>query len=212
MIFGPVPRFTSSPPSIVSGSSSGNLKAPSRSKRNCACWAKREKGSNYGTRIRVEPPHRSSAVGNAVISTSVAQLIDTNVLVYRVDARFPAKQETAADVFEQAVRSGECRIPHQALLEFYAVVTRLLPGLKTSLLTSNEAREEIETLLLTSIILYPVESIIRLALYGSATFGLSWFDAHLWAYAEHFGCSIIYSEDFEHGRYYGSVKVVNPFA
>jgi predicted nucleic acid-binding protein len=147
-----------------------------------------------------------------MISTSVARLIDTNVLVYRVDARFPAKQGTATNVLEETVRSGECRIPHQALLEFYAVVTRPLPGVKTSLLTSNEAREEIETLLLTSIILYPVENVVRLALYASAAFGLSWFDAHLWAYAEHYGCSIIYSEDFEHGRYYGSVKVMNPFA
>jgi predicted nucleic acid-binding protein len=142
----------------------------------------------------------------------VAQLIDTNVLVYRVDARFPAKQETAAIVLEETVRSGECRIPHQALLEFYAVVTRRMPGLKTSLLTSSEARHEIETLLLTSTILYPVENVVRLALYASAAFGLSWFDGHLWAYAEHYGCSVIYSEDFQHLRYYGSVKVINPFA
>jgi predicted nucleic acid-binding protein len=98
------------------------------------------------------------------------------------------------------------------LLEFYAVVTRPLPGVKTSLLTSSEARQEIETLLLTSIILYPVENVVRLALYASAAFGLSWFEAHLWAYAEHYGCSIIYSEGFEHSRYYGSVKVINPFA
>jgi len=38
-------------------------------------------------------------------STSVAQLIDTNVLVYRVDARFPAKQETATNVLEDNERS-----------------------------------------------------------------------------------------------------------
>jgi predicted nucleic acid-binding protein len=141
----------------------------------------------------------------------VARLIDTNVLVYRVDARFPEKQETAANLLEETVRSGECRIPHQALLEFYAAVTRQLPSLKKSLLTSGEAREEIEVLLLTSIVLYPVENVVRLGLYATATFKLNWFDAHLWAYAEHYRCSIIYSEDFEHGRYYGSVRVINPF-
>ena len=106
------------------------------------------------------------------------------------------------------MQSGECRIPHQTLLEFYAVVTRQLPGLKESLLTSGEAREESEVLLLTSIVLYPVENVVRLGLYATATFGLNWFDAHLWAYAEHYRCSIIYSEDFEHGRYYGSIRVV----
>ena len=146
-----------------------------------------------------------------MISTSVAQLIDTNVLVYCVDPRFPQKQKTAAKLLEETVRSGECRIPHQALLEFYAVVTRRLPGVKKSLLTPGEAREEIEVLLLTSIILYPVENVVRLSLYATATFGLNWFDAHLWAYAEHYRCSVIYTEDFEHGRYYGPVKVINPF-
>jgi hypothetical protein len=54
-------------------------------------------------------------------------------------------------------------------------------------------------------------SVAQLALYASAAFGLSCFDARLWAYAERYGCSVIYSEDFEHGRYYGSVKVMNPF-
>jgi predicted nucleic acid-binding protein len=44
-----------------------------------------------------------------------------------------------------------------------------------------------------------------------AAYRLSWFDAHLWAYAERYGVSEILSEDFEHGRRYGTVRVRNPF-
>jgi len=40
---------------------------------------------------------------------------------------------------------------------------------------------------------------------------LSWFDAHRWAYAEHFGISELLSEDCQHDRLYGSVRAVNPF-
>jgi predicted nucleic acid-binding protein len=40
---------------------------------------------------------------------------------------------------------------------------------------------------------------------------VSWFDAHLWAYAEHYACSTLLSEDFQHDRQYGTVRVVNPF-
>jgi predicted nucleic acid-binding protein len=40
---------------------------------------------------------------------------------------------------------------------------------------------------------------------------LSWFDAHLWSYAEHYGLREILSEDFQHNRLYGTVRVVNPF-
>ena len=65
-------------------------------------------------------------------------------------------------------------------------------------------------MLLTFDILYPDATLLRSAIRGMAAYGLSWFDAHLWAYAEHFGCNVLYSEDFPHGRVYGSVRVVNP--
>ena len=60
-------------------------------------------------------------------------------------------------------------------------------------------------------VLYPNAALVRTALQGSAAYQLSWFDAHLWAYAEHYGLEEIVSEDFEHGRLYGSVRVRNPF-
>ena len=90
-------------------------------------------------------------------STSVAQLIDTNVLVYRVDARFPPnrKQRQTSSRIRSALAMS---YPASGIAGILRWVTRPLPGVKTSLLTSNEARQEIETLLLTSIILYPVEN------------------------------------------------------
>jgi predicted nucleic acid-binding protein len=33
----------------------------------------------------------------------------------------------------------------------------------------------------------------------------------MWAHAEELGLGEILSEDFQHGRMYGSVRVVNPF-
>lgn len=60
-------------------------------------------------------------------------------------------------------------------------------------------------------ILYPSEAIVRLALRGSAAYQLPWFDAHLWAFAEHHGLDTLISEDFQHDRRYGSVLVVDPF-
>ena len=34
----------------------------------------------------------------------------------------------------------------------------------------------------------------------------------MWAYADVFGLAEMISEDFQHGRLYGSVRVMNPFA
>ncbi len=137
-------------------------------------------------------------------------LVDTNVLVYRFDPRFPEKQERARLLLEGGTRPGTLSIPHQALVEFIAATTRSHTK-HGSILSPAEAREEAESMLLTFDILYPDASLFRTALRGAAAYGLSWFDSHLWAYAEHHGCSVLYSEDFEHGRLYGSVRIVNPF-
>ena len=46
---------------------------------------------------------------------------------------------------------------------------------------------------------------------GAAAYDLSWFDAHLWAYAEAHGIEELLSEDFQHGRTLDAVTVRNPF-
>lgn len=140
----------------------------------------------------------------------MAALVDTNVLVYRYDPRFPAKQRIATRVLRQGIRADSVRLPHQAVVEFVAAVSRPL-GDGAPLLAAGDARREAEELLAEFTVLYPTEALLRLALRGAAAYQLAWFDAHLWAYAEHYGVEEILSEDFEHGRRYGSVRVRNPF-
>ena len=149
-------------------------------------------------------------VGPGKISTLVAALVDTNILVYRFDPRFPEKQEIATEVLRRGVREDSVRVPHQAIIEFVAAVTRPLVG-DRSLLSSAEARREAEEFLAQFTVLYPNEALLRLAFRGAAAYQLSWFDAHLWAYAEHYGLGELLSEDFQHDRLYGTVRAVNPF-
>lgn len=140
----------------------------------------------------------------------MAYLVDTNILVYRFDSRFPEKQAVARDFLRRGLAQDAIRIPHQALLEFVAAVTRVRAG-DEALLSPEEARRETEELMAQFPILYPNAALVRTALQGAAAYRISWFDAHLWAYAEHYGIDEIVSEDFEHGRLYGSVRIRNPF-
>jgi predicted nucleic acid-binding protein len=141
----------------------------------------------------------------------VAALIDTNILVYRYDPRFPEKQRIAAELLRRGIADDSIRVPHQAVIEFVAVVTRpLLAG--RPLLAPDEARREAEEFLSQFTLLYPTEGVLRLALRATAAYNLNWIDAHLWAYAEHYGLEEIISEDFQHERLYGSVRTINPFA
>jgi predicted nucleic acid-binding protein len=154
--------------------------------------------------------NRQTAVGRERTFTIVAFLVDTNVLVYRFDARYPEKQRIARDVLHLGLRDDSARIPHQALIEFVSAVTRTRAG-SDPLLSADEARHEVEELMMQFPILYPNAAVVRSALLGAAAYKISWFDAQLWAYAEHYGLDEILSEDFEHGRLYGSVRVRNPF-
>ncbi len=141
----------------------------------------------------------------------MAALIDTNVLVYRYDPRFPEKQKIATELLRQGIKDDSVRLAHQTIIEFVAVASRP-PGRKgIPTLTIENARREAEEMLLQFTVLYPNQEILRLALRGAASYDLSWFDAHMWAYAEYYGLSKIYSEDFQHDRIYGSVKMINPF-
>lgn len=137
-------------------------------------------------------------------------LIDTNILVYRFDDRFPDKQAVATQILRRGIAERSVRLPHQALVEFVAATTRRR-GNAQPLLAPTDARREAEEMLAQFEILYPNEPVLRLAIRGAATYQLSWFDANLWAYAEHFGLDVILTEDFEHRRLYGSVTAINPF-
>jgi len=44
-----------------------------------------------------------------------------------------------------------------------------------------------------------------------AAYKFPWYDAHIWAHAEHYGLPELLSEDFYYGRRYGTVRARNPF-
>jgi predicted nucleic acid-binding protein len=140
----------------------------------------------------------------------VASLVDTNILVYRCDPRDPAKRAAARDLLRRGAISGDLRIAHQSLVEFVSSVTRSRAG-TPPLMTREDATRQAELFLAEFPVLYPNERVFRAALHGMATYRLSWFDAHLWAYAEHYCLPEILSEDFEHERIYGTVRTKNPF-
>jgi predicted nucleic acid-binding protein len=142
----------------------------------------------------------------------VASLADTNLLVYSFDARNPVKQRRADEVLRNGLNDDSVVLAHQCIVEFIAAVTRPRAEFGGGpLMPLDDARVKAERLASEYKVLYPNREVLLTALRGTAMYGLSWFDAHLWAYAEIYGVDEILSEDFAHGRHYGRVRVVNPF-
>lgn len=130
---------------------------------------------------------------------------DTNVLVYCVDAREPAKQERARGLVALHSNANEARISTQVLIELYNVLTRKLhiPSAEVCMLVS-------------AYMAWPVvESDLPLV---SAAVGLAAehqvpiFDAMIVEAAHRSGAATLYSEDMQHGRHFGPLTLANPFA
>ena len=124
----------------------------------------------------------------------MASLVDTNILVYRHDPRFPTKQAIARDLLRQGLVDQDLVLPHQAIVEFVAATTRPRADLEGApLLTPGEAGREAEGLLREFPVVYPDRELVVTALRGVASLGLCWLDACLWAYAEVNGLAQILS-------------------
>lgn len=107
-------------------------------------------------------------------------LVDTNVLVYRFDARFPEKQARALQLLRDGIERHSVCLCHQTLVEFVAATTRSPAG-QPPILSKQEALTEVEELMLQFEVLYPSDVVLRTALRGMLAYQLSWFDAHMWA-------------------------------
>lgn len=143
----------------------------------------------------------------------MASLVDTNILVYRFDPRDRGKQEVATRLLEDGIVAGSLVLAYQSVVEFVAAVTRPQRSVRGApLLSMAEALAEAESLMTQFPVVYPTREQLVTAIRGAATYGLQWFDAQMWACAEVNALPEILSEDFQHGRHYGGVRAVNPFA
>jgi predicted nucleic acid-binding protein len=110
--------------------------------------------------------------GEERIFTTVAALVDTNVLVYRFDGADPPKRAAAIELLRSGIARDSLRLAHQAVIEFVSSVTRPRRGAKP-LMSTIAAYREAEELMAQFVILYPNEAVLRAALRGAAAYQLS---------------------------------------
>lgn len=132
--------------------------------------------------------------------------VDTNVFVYRHDRGDPAKQARADEWITHLVRSRTGRLSFQVLQELYLTLT----GKVRIGFDPLEAREIVRDLTVWQ----PVGIDLRIlerAWHVQDDHSVSWWDAVIVAAAQSLGCSILLTEDLQHGHEFGEVRVVNPF-
>ncbi len=130
--------------------------------------------------------------------------LDTNVLIYSIDGKDPAKQVVAREIVVSAVRGGGFLISAQVLNEFSNIA---LLKLKLSV---EEVRKFVS--FFSRIGVVSLESRwTDAALLLKQRYETQFFDSLLLVAAQENGCDEILTEDLNDGQMYGSVKAVNPF-
>ena len=130
--------------------------------------------------------------------------LDTNVLIYSIDGKDPAKQVVAREIVVSAVRGGSFLISAQVLNEFSNIA---LLKLKLSI---EEVRKFVS--FFSRIGVVSLESRwTDAALLLKQRYETQFFDSLLLVAAQENGCDEILTEDLNDGQMYGSVKAVNPF-
>ena len=131
--------------------------------------------------------------------------VDSNVLLYSVDPVDSEKRTSATEWLHALWAAGAGRLSWQVLHEFYWNAVRKMR------LDPARARQIVEDIGHWK----PVDTsmgLLEQAWLWSDRAQLPYWDALILAAAERSGARYLLSEDFQSGRRYGEVQVVNPFA
>lgn len=128
--------------------------------------------------------------------------VDSNLLIYAADESLPIARKT--NIAREVLRQRELWISVQVLNEFTVNARKKLK------LSPEEWQLWLDRLLLFSITPHTTETFLT-ALAIHARYQLSHWDSLIIASARETACSIVYSEDMNHGQTYDGVQVINPF-
>jgi predicted nucleic acid-binding protein len=131
--------------------------------------------------------------------------LDTNVLVYTDDEDSPEKKQRALELFAALRRQRTGVLSTQVLQEYFVTATRKLG------VGAEVARRKTEIFGRLHLVNLGLEDVLG-AIDLLRLHQLSFWDALVVRAALVSGCSRLLSEDFQAGRRFDRLEVVNPFA
>jgi len=130
--------------------------------------------------------------------------IDTNVLVYTDDHDSAEKRRQALELVARARLGGKAVLSTQVLQEYFVTATRKL-GVEAPI-----ARRKVELFSRLNLVRIDLDTILG-AVDLHRLHQFSFWDALIVRCAIDAGCSVLYSEDMQHGRKLNGLEFVNPF-
>lgn len=133
--------------------------------------------------------------------------LDTNILIYTFDRSAPVKQRRASELLGEALEEQRGVISYQVVQEFVNASSKkfAVP------LKSDDLAAYLKEILLPLCEVQSSPGLFRDALTLREETGFSFYDCLILAAASEAGCSVLYSEDLQHGRKVAGVRIQNPF-
>ena len=133
--------------------------------------------------------------------------LDTNVFVYSFDNRHKSKQKKAQSLIDDALSKNAGVISYQVVQEFFNVALKKF----TIPLTHKDCTLYLEQTLMPLCDIYPNVDLYKHALHVHKETGFSFYDSLIVAGGLKGGCTILYSEDLQHGQKIEGLTIHNPF-
>lgn len=133
--------------------------------------------------------------------------LDTNIFVYAFDERSPAKAQRAARLIRQAADTGNGVVSYQVVQEFFNVAFRRFQ----KPMNAAEAEQYLITVFRPLLAVHSSPALYVEAIRVAAKYRLSWYDCIIVAGALQSQCSVLYSEDLQHGQKIDNLRIESPF-
>jgi predicted nucleic acid-binding protein len=133
--------------------------------------------------------------------------LDTNLFVYSFDRSAPAKAQRARQLIREALTTQKGVVSYQVVQEFFNVALKKF----SQPMQAADAGQYLNTIFRPLVAVHSSQALYAEALFLYAQGGLSWYDSLIVSAAVQARCEILFSEDLQHGRRFGSLEVRNPF-
>ncbi len=134
-------------------------------------------------------------------------LIDSNILVYMHDDRYPALQHAAIRAYEHLADQRRVVLSTQCLTEFLNVVTRKF----TTPLSLDETMTQLDWFAGTAVVHPVTVDVVTGAARAMATYQMSLWDALIWSVAFRHGVPVILTQDAQSRPIIAGVHYLSPF-
>jgi predicted nucleic acid-binding protein len=133
--------------------------------------------------------------------------LDTNIFVYAYDDDEQIKKSLARELIRTSTLDSTGIISYQVTQEFFNVALK-----KNSLkMRLEDAQQLLATIFRPLLAVHSSVALFGDAIHLQNRYQLSWYDSLIVAAAQQSGCSILYTEDLQHGQRFADLEVVNPF-